>query len=146
MSKVKKAYVGFLALCLLGVLAAVSFAAEVTTSGATLKTIRLIEPKANAKWALGTRHSVHFEAVNVATTGYWVKLVRGGQVIGTFAHLYPLSNSGPGHMQLEVVCGELLNGSTYGVGNNYQIQVSTEDGSFVKRGPRFAVIMLTIPD
>jgi hypothetical protein len=146
MSKKKFVFFGILILCLLAGLAAAAIAADVTTSTATLKMIRFIEPKAAAKWSLGAEVSIHFEGVNITTTGYWVKLVKGGQVIGTLSHLHPLSSSGSGHYQLAIPCGTLTNGSAYGVGNNYQIQVATEDGSFMKRGPRFSVVALTIPD
>ena len=145
MSRMKLAYAGILALCLLAGLAAAAGAAGVETSTAALKTIRFVAPKAAEKWALGTQVSIHFEGVNVSTTGYWVKLVKGGQVIGAINHLHPLSSSGSGHYQLEHTCGTLLNGGAYGVGNNYQLEVATEDGSFAKRSPRFSVVALTIP-
>lgn len=145
MSRMKLSSVGILALCLLAGLAATVGAAGVEPSTAELKTIRFIAPKAAEKWALGTQVTIHFEGVNVATTGYWVRLVKGGQVIGTINHLHPLSSSGTGHYQLAHGCGTLLNGTAYGAGNNYQIEVATEDGSFAKRSPRFSVIALTIP-
>lgn len=145
MSGMKLSFVGILALCLLAGPVATAGAAGVGTSTVTLKTIRFVTPKAAEKWALGTQVMIHFEGVNVLTTGYWVRLVKGGQVIGNINHLHPLSSSGSGHYQLGHACGTLLNGSAYGVGNNYQVEVATEDGSFSKRSPRFSVIALTIP-
>ena len=144
MNNKKLTIIGIL-LLVLSAGSALTAAAQVTTNQAALKTIRFVEPKVTTKWTLGTQALVHFEAVNVTSPGYWVKLLKGEQVLGNLA--YVITGPGPdsGIIKVSFTCGKLLQGLTYGAGNNYRVEVSTEDGSFKKRSNYFSVVALPIP-
>jgi hypothetical protein len=89
-----------------------------------LSTIRVTLPTDTTIWFTGKKYEIHYELVNIKTA-HWVRLLKGGQVIGSFAGGNDIGST---TIKLAITCGgPLLNGVKYGPGNDYQVEVATAD-------------------
>jgi hypothetical protein len=119
--------------------------AAAAANNVSLSTFLITAPKLGERWAIGLKYVIRYKQVNVATDGIWVRLVKGGQVVGDILYNTPVSVATQEY-SYGFKCGQaLLNHAPYGPGDDYQIEVATHDGKVSKRGTLFSIVTLPVP-
>jgi len=101
-----------------------------------LVTFRIIQPTESTIWFTGKKYEIQYEIFNM-NKPHWVRLLKGGQVLGNFAGGNDMGNT---IIKLGITCGgPLLNGVKYGPGNDYQVEIATNDEKIKVQSKTFKI-------
>lgn len=111
------------------------------TSNIQLSMIRVIAPTAGNMWFTGKGYEIKYQLTNIKTA-HRVRLLKGGQYLGDFAGGNDIGST---TIKLGVICGKaLLNGVTYGPGDDYQVEVATVDNKIKAKSEGFFRVVKTV--